>query len=218
MIEAFGLTKRYGKTVALAGIDLQVPAGSILGFLGPNGAGKTTAIRILATIALPDNGSARVAGFDVVSHAAEVRRNIGVAAQDATLDNNLTGRQNLVMFGVLNGFHQASATRRAKELLEQVELADSADRHFPEIQSDTEPVVDRIQSKISRWLPVYPVLRILLPLAEKTRLLHAPGAPRRGKTIHRLLRWTVYRRHRHRGINAYPVICRRLGRFQLYLC
>ena len=128
MIEAFGLTKRYGKTVALAGIDLQVPAGSILGFLGPNGAGKTTAIRILATIALPDNGSARVAGFDVVSQAAEVRRNIGVAAQDATLDNNLTGLQNLVMFGVLNGFHQSSATRRAKELLEQVELADSADR------------------------------------------------------------------------------------------
>ena len=128
MIEANGLTKSYGKTVALAGIDLQVPAGSILGFLGPNGAGKTTAIRILDTLTLPDKGSARVAGFDVVSQAAEVRRHIGVAAQDATLDDKLTGRQNLVMFGVLSGFSQSSATRRAKELLDQVELADSADR------------------------------------------------------------------------------------------
>jgi ABC-2 type transport system ATP-binding protein len=128
MIEASGLTKSFGKTIALAGIDLQVPVGSILGFLGPNGAGKTTAIRILATLSLPDKGSARVAGFDVVGQASEVRRNIGVAAQDATLDDNLTGRQNLVMFGVLNGFHQPNATGRAKELLEQVELADSADR------------------------------------------------------------------------------------------
>jgi daunorubicin resistance ABC transporter ATP-binding subunit len=128
MIEASGLTKSYGKTIALAGVDLKAPAGSILCLLGPNGAGKTTAVRILATLTIPDKGSARVAGFDVVTQAPEVRRNIGVAAQDATLDENLTGRQNLIMFGILSGFHQPSANQRAKELLEQVELADSANR------------------------------------------------------------------------------------------
>jgi ABC-type multidrug transport system ATPase subunit len=84
MIEAEGLTKRYGETVALAGIDLQVPAGSILGVLGPNGAGKTTAVRILTTLSRPDSGWARVAGHDVVREAAAVQRNIGVTAQDAT--------------------------------------------------------------------------------------------------------------------------------------
>jgi ABC-2 type transport system ATP-binding protein len=85
MIEAEGLTKRYGPTVALAGIDLQVRAGSILGMLGPNGAGKTTALRILTTLSLPDDGWARVAGHDVVREAAAVQRNIGVTAQDATV-------------------------------------------------------------------------------------------------------------------------------------
>ena len=85
MIEAEGLTKRYGETVALAGIDLQVPAGSILGVLGPNGAGKTTAVRILTTLSRPDSGWARVAGHDVVREAAAVQRNIGVTAQDATV-------------------------------------------------------------------------------------------------------------------------------------
>ena len=92
MIEAEGLTKRYGQTVALAGIDLQVPAGSILGVLGPNGAGKTTAVRILTTLSRPDSGWARVAGHDVVREVAAVQRNIGVTAQDATVDEVLTGR------------------------------------------------------------------------------------------------------------------------------
>src|ERR1700683_3084013 len=102
MIEAEGLTKRYGRTVALAGIDLQVPAGSILGMLGPNGAGKTTALRILTTLSPPDSGRARVAGHDVVREAAAVQRNIGVTAQDATVDEILTGRQNVVMIGRLS--------------------------------------------------------------------------------------------------------------------
>ena len=106
MIEAEGLTKRYGPTVALAGIDLQVPAGSILGVLGPNGAGKTTALRILTTLSLPDDGWARVAGHDVVREAAAVQRNIGVTAQDATVDEVLTGRQNLVMIGRLSGLRR----------------------------------------------------------------------------------------------------------------
>src|SRR6266545_3598919 len=106
MIEAEGLTKRYGQTVALAGIDLQVPAGSILGVLGPNGAGKTTAVRILTTLSRPDSGWARVAGHDVVRAAAAVQRNIGVTAQDATVDEVLTGRQNLVMIGRLSGLRR----------------------------------------------------------------------------------------------------------------
>ncbi len=128
MIEAQGLTKRYGDTVALAGIDLEVAGGSILGVLGPNGAGKTTAVRILTTLAVPDAGHARVAGYDVVAEAALVRRHIGVAAQDATLDDALTGRHNLVMVGELSGLRRAQSKARADELLEQFGLSDAADR------------------------------------------------------------------------------------------
>lgn len=128
MIEAENLTKRYGDTVALAGIDLEVPAGSILGVLGPNGAGKTTAVRILTTLTLPDSGRARVAGFDVLTEAAEVRRRIGVAAQDATLDDSLTGRQNLVMIGELSRMRRTEAKTRAVELLARFDLTDAADR------------------------------------------------------------------------------------------
>jgi ABC-2 type transport system ATP-binding protein len=128
MIEAEGLTKRYGDTVALAGVDLAVPAGSILGVLGPNGAGKTTAVKILTTFAVPDQGQARVAGFDVVHDAAQVRRRIGVAAQDATLDELLTGRQNLTLVGELSRMRRADARARAAELLERFELTFAADR------------------------------------------------------------------------------------------
>jgi ABC-2 type transport system ATP-binding protein len=128
MIEAHGLTKRFGSTQALGGLDLEVPTGSILGVLGPNGAGKTTAIRILTTLSIPDSGSARVAGHDVVSEAAAVQRNIGVTAQDATLDSMLTGRQNLVMVGRLSGLRRAGARARAAELLDRFDLADAADR------------------------------------------------------------------------------------------
>jgi ABC-2 type transport system ATP-binding protein len=120
MIQAHGLRKRFGPTVALDGIDLEVPEGSILGVLGPNGAGKTTAVRILTTLSIPDDGSARVAGHDVVSEAGEVQRNIGVTAQDATLDEVLTGRENLVMIGRLSGLRRAHARTRASELLEAV--------------------------------------------------------------------------------------------------
>src|SRR6201995_1482027 len=128
MIEAEGLTKRYGETVALAGIDLQVPAGSILGVLGPNGAGKTTAVRILTTLSLPDDGWARVAGHDVVREAAAVQRNIGVTAQDATVSEFRTDRQNLWMIGRLSGLRRRPARARAAELLDQFDLADAADR------------------------------------------------------------------------------------------
>jgi ABC-2 type transport system ATP-binding protein len=128
MIEAQGLTKWFGSTVALDGLDLEVPAGAILGVLGPNGAGKTTAVRILTTLSLPDSGSARVAGFDVVREAASVQRSIGVTAQDATLDEVLSGRQNLVMIARLGGLRRAEAKARASELLERFDLADAADR------------------------------------------------------------------------------------------
>ena len=128
MIEAEGLVKRYGETQALAGVDFSVPAGSILGLLGPNGAGKTTAVRILTTLARPDSGRGTVAGIDVVAHPAEVRRHIGVAAQDATLDGLLTGRQNLVLVGELSDMGRAASRARATELLAQFELTDAADR------------------------------------------------------------------------------------------
>ncbi|MGO8685993.1 MAG: ATP-binding cassette domain-containing protein [Candidatus Dormibacteria bacterium] len=128
MIEAEELAKRYGETQALAGVDFAVPGGNILGLLGPNGAGKTTAVRILTTLALPDAGRARVAGVDVVGHPAEVRRHIGVAAQDATLDELLTGRQNLVLIGELSDMGRWPARQRATQLLAQFELTDAADR------------------------------------------------------------------------------------------
>src|SRR5271154_1636448 len=126
MIEAHGLRKRFGPTVALDGIDLEVPAGAILGVLGPNGAGKTTAVRLLTTLSIPDGGSARVAGHDVLSEAAAVQRKIGVTAQDATLDEVLTGRENLVMVGRLSGLRRAEAKARATTLLEQFDLTDAA--------------------------------------------------------------------------------------------
>jgi len=128
MIEADGLVKSYGETRALAGVSFSVQAGSVLGLLGPNGAGKTTAVRILTTLALPDAGQARVAGIDVAAHPAAVRRQIGVAAQDATLDGLLTGRQNLVLVGELSGMRTGQARMRGAELLELFELADAADR------------------------------------------------------------------------------------------
>ena len=128
MIQAEGLKKAYGSTQALAGVDFSVPAGTILGLLGPNGAGKTTAVRVLTTLARPDAGRATVAGIDVIAHPGEVRRHIGVAAQDATLDPLLTGRQNLALVGELSDMGRAASKRRAAELLEQFELGFAADR------------------------------------------------------------------------------------------
>src|ERR1700727_2117128 len=128
MIQAQGLQKRYGETQALVGVDFGVPAGTVLGLLGPNGAGKTTAVRILTTLAKPDAGSATVAGIDGVKHANEVRRHIGVAAQDAPLNGLLTGRQTLTLVGELCDMGRGAAKARAAELLEQFELAYAADR------------------------------------------------------------------------------------------
>jgi ABC-2 type transport system ATP-binding protein len=128
MIEAQGLTKSYGAVKALSGLDLCVPQGSILALLGPNGAGKTTAVRILTTRANPDSGSARVAGFDVHHQGPQVRRNIGVTAQDVTVDGLLTGRQNLVMAAQLSGIGRREAAERASELLSRFNLVEAGGR------------------------------------------------------------------------------------------
>jgi oleandomycin transport system ATP-binding protein len=127
-IEAEGLVKRFGDTLALDGVDLTVRRGSVLGMLGPNGAGKTTTVRILATLLAPDAGSARVAGHDVLAAPAEVRRMVGLTGQYASVDEALTGRQNLVMIGQLLDLGGRAAKARAAELLQWFDLSDAADR------------------------------------------------------------------------------------------
>ena len=127
-IQAEGLVKRFGDTTALAGIDLAAREGSVLGVLGPNGAGKTTAVRILATLLQPDAGSARVAGYDVLSQPQLVRQLIGLTGQFASVDEDLTGTQNLVMIGRLLDLSVADARQRAAELLDWFDLSDAADR------------------------------------------------------------------------------------------
>jgi ABC-2 type transport system ATP-binding protein len=127
-IEAEGLVKNYGTTKALAGFDLAVPAGTVYGLLGPNGAGKTTAVRVFATLLRPDGGRAQVLGHDVVTQAAQVRRQIGLTGQYAALDEYLTGRANLVMIGRLSRLTATAARRRADEMLERFGLAEAAGR------------------------------------------------------------------------------------------
>jgi ABC-2 type transport system ATP-binding protein len=122
-IEARGLVKVYGKNRALDGISLTVGRGQVFGFLGPNGAGKTTTIRILATLARPDDGTARVLGHDVVSEAAAVRARVAVTGQFSSLDEDLTGYENLIVLGRLHGLTRAACKRRADDLLAAFGLA-----------------------------------------------------------------------------------------------
>lgn len=123
-----GLEKRYGDVHALRGLDLAVAEGTVCGVLGPNGAGKTTAVRVLTTLTAPDGGSARIAGHDVVREAGAVRAAIGVTGQSASVDGELSGRQNLRLFAKLLKYRGGAARTRAEELLERFELADAADR------------------------------------------------------------------------------------------
>jgi ABC-2 type transport system ATP-binding protein len=125
-IEAHGLVKRYGDKRALDGVDLDVARGAVCALLGPNGAGKTTAVRVLTTLTEPDEGTAIVAGADVRTNPMEVRRSIGLAAQDATVDGLLTGYENLVMIGELHHLGRKAAKQRATTLLERFTLADAA--------------------------------------------------------------------------------------------
>jgi ABC-2 type transport system ATP-binding protein len=131
-IEATGLVKtfrtRKNEVKALDGIDLDVPEGSVLGLLGPNGAGKTTTVRVLTTLMAPDSGSARVLGHDVVKEADTVRSLVGLSGQYAAVDDLLTGRENLWMFGRLYRLNGQQAKQRADELLEIFDLTDAADR------------------------------------------------------------------------------------------
>ncbi|MFT3898729.1 MAG: ATP-binding cassette domain-containing protein [Gordonia sp. (in: high G+C Gram-positive bacteria)] len=128
IVEAHGLTKSFGDVQALCGLSLSVDEGEILGVLGPNGAGKTTAINILTTLTRPDGGTVRVAGVDVLADPAAVRPLIGLTGQFAALDDNLTARENLVLFGRLFKLGKAAAAARAVELLDAFDLADAADR------------------------------------------------------------------------------------------
>ncbi|MFB9908789.1 ATP-binding cassette domain-containing protein [Allokutzneria oryzae] len=127
-IRAEGLTKRYGSTTVLDGVDLHVRRGSVVGLLGRNGAGKTTTVRVLTTLLKADSGRAEVAGFDVATQARQVRAAIGLVGQHAAVDEILSGRDNLVMFARLHGLRGPAAKWRAEELLERFRLCDAAKR------------------------------------------------------------------------------------------
>ncbi len=128
-ISAQGLTKSFGETKAVAGVDLEVPRGTVTALLGPNGAGKTTAVRMLTTLLSIDGGSASVGGVDVADDPNGVRRKIGLTGQDTAVDELLTGRENLVMIGRLARLTKSDAQQRAENLLSQFDLVDAADRN-----------------------------------------------------------------------------------------
>ena len=123
-----GLTRSFGETKALTGLDLVVPPSTVVGLIGPNGAGKTTAVRILSTLLQPDGGIARVAGFDVVEEPQAVRQNIGLTGQYAAVDEKLTGRENLEMIAQLTGWSRRGAGIRSDEMLERFDLTDAGGR------------------------------------------------------------------------------------------
>jgi oleandomycin transport system ATP-binding protein len=154
-IEASGLTMRFGSTQALAGVDLAAREGTVLGVLGPNGAGKTTAVRILATLLRPDSGTARVAGFDVVRQPAEVRARIGLTGQYASVDEDLTGTQNLLLIGQLLGFSTRESRSRAAELLEWFDLTDSAGRTAKTYSGGIRRRLDLAASLVGRPSVIY---------------------------------------------------------------
>ncbi|MGP3971954.1 ATP-binding cassette domain-containing protein [Streptomyces sp. 6N223] len=126
VIQAEGLKKRFGETRALDGVDLRARRGTVLGVLGPNGAGKTTAVRVLSTLLKPDAGRAEICGYDVVREAVQVRQFIGLTGQYASVDEELTGTENLIMIARLLGLGRGESRRRARDLLERFSLSDAA--------------------------------------------------------------------------------------------
>jgi oleandomycin transport system ATP-binding protein len=149
-IEATGLTKSFGKTKALAGVDLAARTGTVLGVLGPNGAGKTTAVRILATLLRADSGTALVNGFDVRTQPDKVRASIGLTGQFASVDDDLTGTQNLVMIGQLLDLPKKAAKARAAELLEWFDLTDAASQQAKNYSGGMRRRLDLAASLVGR--------------------------------------------------------------------
>lgn len=149
-LEASGLTKRFGRTTALDGVDLALPRGRILGLLGPNGAGKTTLIRVLATLLRPDGGTARVAGYDVARQPGRVRRRIALSGQHTSVDEELGGRANLVMIGRLLDLTRRDAVRRADELLDRFGLTEAADRRVAAYSGGMRRRLDLAASLVGR--------------------------------------------------------------------
>ncbi|SDM48011.1 ABC-2 type transport system ATP-binding protein [Lentzea albidocapillata subsp. violacea] len=147
---AEGLRKRFDKNWALDGFDLAVPTGTVCGLLGPNGAGKTTAVRILATLLRLDGGRAEVAGHDVVREAPAVRRQVALNGQQSTVDDVLTGKENLVMWGRLYHLSKRQAETRADELLEQFGLTDAADKRAKQYSGGMRRRLDLASSFVMR--------------------------------------------------------------------
>jgi ABC-2 type transport system ATP-binding protein len=155
MVQAKGLKKRFGNMLALRGIDFTVPAGSVLGVLGPNGAGKTTTINCLTTLLKPDEGRATIAGYDVVAQPAAVRALIGVTGQFAAVDEELTARENLILFGRLLRLSAKKAARRAAELLDQFDLVEAANRRVKEFSGGMRRRLDLAASIVAEPLVLF---------------------------------------------------------------
>jgi oleandomycin transport system ATP-binding protein len=154
-IVAEGLVKQFGTTRALDGINLEVPTGTVFGLLGPNGAGKTTAVRILATLLRPDGGHASVCGHDVVTHAHQVRQLTGLTGQYASVDESLTGTENLMLIGRLTSQSRPQARSRARDLLDAFRLADAADRAVKTYSGGMRRRLDLAASLVTRPRVLY---------------------------------------------------------------
>ncbi|MEG3630027.1 ATP-binding cassette domain-containing protein [Streptomyces poriticola] len=154
-VEVRGLVKRYGGTVALDGVDLEVEEGTVLGVLGPNGAGKTTLVRCLSTLVRPDAGTARVAGYDVLRQPRQLRRVIGLTGQYASVDEKLSGRENLYMIGRLLDLSGGAARRRADEMLERFSLVDAAGRPVMQYSGGMRRRLDLAASMVGRPAVLY---------------------------------------------------------------
>ncbi|OKK08198.1 ABC transporter [Streptomyces sp. CB03234] len=154
-VEVRGLVKHYGATKALDGVDLDVPEGTVLGVLGPNGAGKTTLVRCLSTLIVPDAGTATVAGYDVVRQPRQLRRTIGLTGQYASVDEKLSGWENLYMIGRLLDLSRKDARRRADEMLERFSLTDAAKRPAMTYSGGMRRRLDLAASMIGRPAVLY---------------------------------------------------------------